>query len=103
MVHSFPQQFHIINDKKPYQLCHAVIKNSTTKPTKRPTHSNSLRMHEQRDTFNGIDTCSVRDIVTFDFTSKLTSYSESRSIIHRPDKNALINQLAKLKVFKILV
>ena len=43
-------------------------------------YSNSFQMHEQRGTFNGIDTCNVTSYGRFDFCSKILNESEGRSI-----------------------
>ena len=54
-------------------------------------------MHEQRGSFNGIDTCNVSTYRKFDFRSTLLSEYEARAIINRPDINALLNQLIEEK------
>ena len=56
-------------------------------------YSNSFQMHEQRGSFNGIDTCNISTYRKFDFNSSLLSAFESSSILNRPDKNALLRQL----------
>ena len=50
-------------------------------------------MHEQRGSFQGIDTCDVTDFGDFSFCSVLLDESESRSIINRPDINSLLDNL----------
>ena len=50
-------------------------------------------MHEQRGSFQGIDTCDVTNFGDFGYCSKLLNESESRSIKHRPDINALLDNL----------
>ena len=52
-------------------------------------------MHEQRGSFQGIDTCDVVMFGNFSFPSMLLDQSESRSIKYRPDINALIDTLQK--------
>ena len=52
-------------------------------------------MHEQRGSFNGIDTCNINSYRKFNFNSKLLSEFESTSIINRPDVNSLLNQLVE--------
>ena len=89
MLHPPRQPFHILPSKQPDQLCHAVIKPRTIKPMKACKYSNSFQMHEQRGTFNGIDTCNVTSYGRFDFCSKILNKSEGRSIDNRPDKNPL--------------
>ena len=54
-------------------------------------------MHEQRGSFNGIDTCNITSFRNFSFRSKLLSDCESRSILNRPDINALLHQLVEEK------
>ena len=71
MLHPPRQPFHILPSKQPDQLCHAVIKPRTIKPMKACKYSNSFQMHEQRGTFNGIDTCNVTSYGRFDFCSKI--------------------------------
>ena len=56
-------------------------------------YSNKVQMHEQRGTFNGIDTCSVTNYSNFDICSKLLDESEGRSINNCPGTNALLTQL----------
>ena len=55
-------------------------------------------MHEQRGSFNGIDTCNLTSYRNFSFRSKLLSDCESRYICNRPDINSLLNQLVDEKV-----
>jgi len=55
-------------------------------------------MHEQRGTFNGIDTCNVIDHGRFDQYSILRFEAEARSIFNRPDINVLLTQLSDQKV-----
>ena len=52
-------------------------------------------MHEQRGTFNGIDTCNITSYCTFNFRSVLLRNAEARSIINRPDINALLSQMVE--------
>ena len=61
-------------------------------------YSNTCQMHEQRGTFNGIDTCSIADYGNFNFCSKLLDKSEGRSIKNRPDTNALLTQLSNAHI-----
>ena len=55
-------------------------------------------MHEQRGTFNGIDTFGLTDFRRFDFTSILHSESEAYALKNRPDINSLLTQITKEKV-----
>ena len=50
-------------------------------------------MHEQRGSFQGIDTCDITDFGKFSFCSLLLDESESRSIANRPDINSLLDNL----------
>ena len=52
-------------------------------------------MHEQRGNFNGTDTCNITSYHNFNFRSKLSSEAESRSLLNRPDINALLSQLCE--------
>ena len=55
-------------------------------------YSNCFQMMEQRGNFNGIDTCNVTQYRDFQLLSVLLEEYESRSIIGRPDINALLDQ-----------
>ena len=55
-------------------------------------------MHEQRGNFNGIDTCSVTQFRNFKLISYLLQENESRSLIGRPDINALLDKFVKEKI-----
>ena len=91
MVPPCRQPYHILPSERPDQLCHAVIKNRTIKPMKASGYSNTFQMHEQRGTFNGIDTCSITNFGNFDCCSYLRHESECRSIKFRPDINPLLS------------
>jgi hypothetical protein len=65
---------------------------------KAATHSTAYQMHEQRGSFNGIDTCSVTSFGNFDFCSNLSLIDESRAIRNRPDMKGLLSTLAEEKV-----
>ena len=95
MIHPPRQPHHILSPYHPDQLCHAVIKPRTVKPMKSASYSNSFQMHEQRGSFNGIDTCNLTTFRRFDFCSRLTSDAQARSIHMRPDINALLTQLCR--------
>ena len=60
-------------------------------------YSNSFQLHEQRGSFNGIDTCSVTNYHNFALQSLLLGQYESRSIKNRPDINSMLTQLCKEK------
>ena len=60
-------------------------------------------MHEQRGSFNGIDTCNLTTLYDFSYRSKLQSEAESRSIINRGDINSLLTNLVQeRKMSKII-
>ena len=86
---------HIIPSAKGDQLCHAVIKPRLIKPMKAMQYSNTYQMHEQRGSFQGIDTCDITTFGDFSYCSVLLDESESRTIKHRPDINALLDHLEK--------
>ena len=94
-VHTPRQPYHIIPSEKGDQLCHAVVKTRLIKPMRAAKYSNIYQMHEQRGSFQGIDTCDVTDFGDFSFTSILLDESESRSIMNRPDINSLLDSLEK--------
>ena len=79
------------------QLCHAVIKTRTIKPMKASKCSNTYQMHEQRGSFQGIDTCNVTSIGNFAHNSHLLRRSELLSIANRPDIVSLLSDLRKQK------
>ena len=95
MIHPLRQPHHILPSPHPDQLCHCVIKSRTIKQLKASHYSNTFQMHEQRGTFNGIDTCSITNCGQFDFTSRLLHESECKSIMFRPDINGLLSQLCE--------
>ena len=84
---------HNLPSKYSDQLSHCSIRTRTIKPMAKKYYSNSFQMHEQRGSFNGIDTCNISTYRKFDFNSSLLSAFESSSILNRPDINALLRQL----------
>ena len=56
-------------------------------------YSNIYQMHEQRGSFQGIDTCDITDFGNFSYCSYLLDESESRSIMNRPDINSILDNL----------
>ena len=94
-IHPPRQKDHILPSSKGDQLCHAVIRPRTIKPLKASKYCTTYQMHEQRGSFQGIDTCDVRDFGDFSFTSKLLDESEARSVALRPDINSLLTKLQK--------
>ena len=97
MVHPCRQPNHILPTARADQFCYATISSRTVKPVKKSLYSNTFQMQEQRGSFSGVDTCNITDYHNFNFTSKLSSEAEARSIQNRPDINALLTQLVKQK------
>ena len=94
-LHTPRQPNHILPSGKGDQLCHDVIKPRTIKPMRASKYSNIYQMHEQRGSFQGVDTCDVTDFGDFSFTSVLLDESESRSVKNRPYINSLLNHYEK--------
>ena len=84
---------HNLPSKYSDQLSHCSIRTRTIKPMAKKYYSNSFQMHEQRGSFNGIDTCNISTYRKFNFNSSLLSAFESTAILNRPDINALLRQL----------
>jgi predicted GIY-YIG superfamily endonuclease len=96
MIHTPRQPSpHILSSMYSDQICHCVIRSRTVKPLEHKSYSIGFQMHEQRGTFNGIDTCNVTSYRNFNFRSKLLTDAESRSIVNRPDINSLLNQMVE--------
>ena len=55
-------------------------------------------MHEQKGSFQGVDTCDITNFGDFSKTSILLDENESRSIMNRPDINVLLTNLQKQNV-----
>ena len=89
--------FHNLPSKYSDQLAHCSIRTQTIKPMSKKYYSNAFQMHEQRGSFNGIDTCNISTYRKFDFHSTLLSQYESCSLMNRPDINSLLNQLVEEK------
>ena len=87
-----PRTEHHIPSFESDQLCHAVIRSRTIKSFKASAYSNSYQMHEQKGSFQGIDTCDICNFGDFSFMSILLSETESRSIANRPDINDLLEK-----------
>lgn len=56
-------------------------------------YCNIYQIHEQRGSFQGIDTCDITDFGNFSLCYLLLDESESRSIMNRPDINCLLDNL----------
>ena len=54
-------------------------------------------MHEQRGSFQGIDTCDITSVGYFSFPSILLDESQLRTIINIPDINVLLKKLQSEK------
>lgn len=94
-LHPPRQPVHILPSATSDQLCHAVIKPRTVKPLKASKYYTTYQMHEQKGSFQGVDTCSITNYGDFSFTSVLLDQFENRSIAMRSDINALLNHLKK--------
>ena len=80
------------------QLSHAVIKPRTIRPMKASKYCTTYQMHEQRGSYQGVDTCDVTNFGDFSFCSMILDEHESKSIACRPDINSLLLKLEKEKV-----
>ena len=89
---------HNLPSKYSDQLCHCAIWTRTIKPMAKKYYSNAFQMHEQRGSFNGVDTCNISSYRKFDFVSSLLTKFESVSIVNRADINSLFNQLVEERV-----
>ena len=89
---------HNLPSKYSDQLCHCSIRTRTIKPMAKKYYSNAFQMHEQRGSFNGVDTCNISSYRKFDFVSSLLTKFESVSIVNRADINSLLNQLVEERV-----
>ena len=99
MIHTCRRPHHILPAARPDQLAFCVNRPRTVKPIKKSKFSTTYQMHEQKGSFNGIDTCSVTLFGKFDFSSHLSSEDESRAISQRPDIHAhLVGTLVKEKI-----
>lgn len=88
---------HTLSSSYSDQLAYCAIRTRTIKPMQKKYYSTSYQMHEQRGSFNGIDTCNITTFRKFDFNSKLLSTLESYYIRNRPDVNSLLDQLIREK------
>jgi hypothetical protein len=103
MIHTCRLPNHILPAKYPDQIGWAVIESRMIKPLKVTQFGNQYQMHEQKGTFNGIDTFSLTDFTRLDFTSKLLGEYEARAIINRPDINANLSRLvAEKRISKVV-
>ena len=95
MIHPPRQPSGNLPSKYSDQLCHCCVRSRTIKPLQKRGYSTAYQMHEQRGTFNGIDTCNITSYRNFNFRSVLLRNAEARSIINRPDINALLSQMVE--------
>ena len=102
-IHPCKQPFHNLSSSKSDQLCHGVLKPRTIKQLQKSKYSDSFQMHEQRGSFNGIDTCTITNHHNFGYRSKLQSEAESRSLMNRADINHLLTQLANEKLISKII
>ena len=95
MIHPPRQPSGNLPSKYSDQLCHCCVRSRTIKPLQKRGYSTAYQMHEQRGTFNGINTCNITSYRNFNFRSVLLRNAEARSIINRPDINALLSQMVE--------
>ena len=81
---------YVLPSKYSDQLSHCAIRTRSIKPMQRKYFSTIYQMHEQRGSFNGINTFNISTYQKFDSNSKLLYYFESISIINRPDIDSLL-------------
>ena len=98
MLHPCRQPIHNIPALRPDQLAPCVNRPRTVKPIKKSMFSTTYQMHEQKGSFNGIDTCSVTLFGKFDFQSSLSAVNDARSLSQRPDIHAHLQTLVNEKV-----
>ena len=103
MIHTCRQPNHIIPALRPDQLAPCVNRPRTVKPVKKSKFSTTYQMHEQKGSFNGIDTCSVTLFGKFDFQSTLSAMNDARALSQRPDIHAHLNTLVKEKIISSTV
>lgn len=96
-IHTPLHPFNNLPPKESDQLCQCVIKSRTVKSSRKCIYSNSFQMHEQRGTFNGLDTCSVTNYGKFDSSSILLQQVQDLSLYGRPDLNAHLSVLVTEK------
>lgn len=60
-------------------------------------YSNTYQMHEQRGSFQGIDTCNVTTLADFAHESHLLRQFENLYVAQRPDIVSLLSELVKKK------
>ena len=92
------QPYHNLSSIHSDHLAPCIIKPRTIKPMKATKYVNIYRMHKQKGSFHGIDTCDVTNFGNFTVTSILLDENESRSIVYRPVINILMTNLQKENV-----
>ena len=100
-LHLSRQPDHVLPCTISNQLCHSVIRPIMIKPMKSHQYSNSYQMHEQKGSFQGIDTCDVTDFGNFSFTYILLDQAESWSIAYQPDINSLLDKLTTYNILTL--
>lgn len=90
-LHIPRQPRHVLPSIHGDQLCHAVIRPRTIKPMVAKKYSNCYQMHEQKGSFQGIDTYDVTNYGDFGYVDYNLDESEARSIRFRPDINMLLD------------
>ena len=101
---TYKKYIHVPRSPLPYlpshisdQVCHAVINTRTIKPMKASTYSNTYQMHEQKGSFQGLDTCNVISVGNFSNNSHLLRQYENLFIANRPDIVSLLSNLVNRK------
>ena len=89
------QPLHILLSKYYDQLAPDSIKSITIKLMKTSTYSTQFQMHDQRVTFNILDSFSFTYFHHSNFISKLSAESEASSLMNHMDINALLGQLTE--------
>ena len=86
-----------LSSKHSDQLCHAVIQTRLLKPMKKGHISNTYQMHEQRGSFQSVDTYNVTKYGNSNHSSYLLYESELFYIANRPEIISLLKDLVESK------
>lgn len=95
MIHTCRQPDHNLPASRPDQFAPCVNRPRTVKPVKKSKFSTTYQMHEQRGSFNGIDTCSVTLFGKYNFQSTLSAINDARAMSQRPDIHGHLETLVK--------
>ena len=61
-LHTPGQPYHILPSKSGDQLCHEIVKTRTILPMRACKYSNMYQIHEQKGSFQGIDTYEITNL-----------------------------------------